>query len=116
MEDLKLIGEYNNITKKVFTRREALDIADSVIRGHNIVKIAKNYKVSEKVITAIFKEFIINKFDKDNLLITGCLGFKNVEYCSEEVLLNYDPKEDYTWEKLGTEEKLFYLNYGREKK
>ncbi len=115
MEDIELTGEYRSITKRVFTRKEALSIADSIIRGHNIIQIAKKYKVSDRVITKIFKEFILNKFDKDNLLITGCLGFKNVAYCSEEELLEYDPKEDYTWEKLNIVEKQFYLNYGEEK-
>jgi transposase-like protein len=111
MKESQLLGEYSSITKKSFTRQEILNIAESIIKGYNIVGIARKYKVNDKVIDKIFKEFLMHKANRDNILVTGCLGHKDVEYYEEEELLNLDL--EYTWEKLSEVEKQFYLDYGK---
>ncbi len=108
----KLFGEYLGYTKRKFTKKDLLDIRQSIIDGILIKDLAVHYNVGEKAIRSIFKEFIIT-MDSIKLVKTKSrLGSKKESYYeTEEEMLIGVPQ--YTWKDLDIHEKKFYLNYGR---
>ena len=112
MEEIKLTGEYEKLTKKKFNRAELLDIRQRIIDGHPIHYIAKVYKVDRLVVQELFKEFILTLDSIRKYSPRAVIGNKNTSYLTEEEMLAGPPV--YTLDELSKLEKHFYLNYGKE--
>lgn len=114
MEEIKLTGDYEKITKRKFTRKELLDIREKIIEGQPIFYISRKYKVDRLVIQELFREFILTMDSIKNKKNKTILGNRDCTYYTEAELL--ENSFDYTWEELSKSEKNFYLNYGKRKK
>jgi hypothetical protein len=112
MEDQeKLFGEYLGFTKRIFTRKEILDIRQDIIDGVLIERISARFNVSMSVIRSLFSEFIQTMDSLKTLGSTAKLGHKNTSYNTEEEMLGGLPQ--YTWKEVSKEEKQFYINKQR---
>jgi hypothetical protein len=104
----------NKLYRKSFSRKDIIDIRESIIAGCPLLTIGNQYKVSIELLQDIFSE-LIQGLEFLNIKLENkkekILGNRQETYYSEEELLLGLPT--YIWKDLSITEKQFYKNYGR---
>ncbi len=118
-----LNGEWVTYDRSILTEEQWEQIYNYFIIGTPFNKIAKEFNVSNHLITQCYYEFLNLKKSKkvpvnieslQEHLVTKTvtiMGHKTIPYykTEEEQLYYLEPK--YTWESLSKQEQIFYLKY-----